>query len=37
MANYNSETVSTDYDKCDRMYFEKLSRQHVLDIYDRDQ
>jgi carbamoyl-phosphate synthase (ammonia) len=36
MINYNPETVSTDYDECDRLYFEELSRERVLDIYDRD-
>jgi carbamoyl-phosphate synthase (ammonia) len=37
MINYNPETVSTDYDECDRLYFEELSRERVLDIYFRDQ
>jgi carbamoylphosphate synthase large subunit len=32
MVNYNPETVSTDYDECDRLYFEELSRERVLDI-----
>lgn len=36
MINYNPETVSTDYDECDRLYFEELSRERVLDIYTRD-
>lgn len=36
MVNYNPETVSTDYDECDRLYFEELSRERVLDIYQRD-
>jgi carbamoyl-phosphate synthase (ammonia) len=36
MINYNPETVSTDYDECDRLYFEELSRERVLDIYKRD-
>jgi hypothetical protein len=36
MINYNPETVSTDYDECDRMYFEELNRERVLDIYNRD-
>lgn len=36
MINYNPETVSTDYDECDLMYFEELSRERVLDIYQRD-
>jgi carbamoyl-phosphate synthase large subunit len=33
MVNYNPETVSTDYDECDRLYFEELSLEIVLDIY----
>lgn len=37
MINYNPETVSTDYDECDRLYFEELSLERVLDIYDREQ
>jgi len=36
VINYNPETVSTDYDECDRLYFEELSRERVLDIYERD-
>jgi carbamoyl-phosphate synthase (ammonia) len=36
MINYNPETVSTDYDECDRLYFEELSRERVLDIYNSD-
>lgn len=36
MINYNPETVSTDYDECDLLYFEELSRERVLDIYERD-
>lgn len=36
MINYNPETVSTDYDECDRLYFEELSRERILDIYHRD-
>ena len=32
MINYNPETVSTDYDICDRLYFEELSLERVLDI-----
>lgn len=36
MINYNPETVSTDYDECDRLYFEELSRERVLDIYEMD-
>lgn len=34
MINYNPETVSTDYDSCDRLYFDELSLERVLDIYD---
>ncbi|KNC83910.1 hypothetical protein SARC_03869 [Sphaeroforma arctica JP610] len=34
MLNYNPETVSTDYDECDRLYFEELSTERVLDVYD---
>lgn len=37
MINYNPETVSTDYDECDRLYFEELSFERVLDIYDIEQ
>jgi hypothetical protein len=33
-VNYNPETVSTDYDECDRLYFEELSFERVLDIYE---
>eukprot|EP00586_Coscinodiscus_wailesii_P004925 CAMPEP_0172487554 /NCGR_PEP_ID=MMETSP1066-20121228/16705_1 /TAXON_ID=671091 /ORGANISM="Coscinodiscus wailesii, Strain CCMP2513" /LENGTH=1525 /DNA_ID=CAMNT_0013254251 /DNA_START=209 /DNA_END=4786 /DNA_ORIENTATION=+ len=36
MINYNPETVSTDYDECDRLYFEELSRERVMDIYNYD-
>ena len=36
MINYNPETVSTDYDECDRLYFEELSRERILDIYTQD-
>ncbi len=32
MINYNPETVSTDYDMCDRLYFDELSYERVLDI-----
>ncbi len=32
MINYNPETVSTDYDICDRLYFDELSLERVLDI-----
>ncbi len=34
MINYNPETVSTDYDVCDRLYFDELSFERVLDIYE---
>jgi carbamoyl-phosphate synthase large subunit len=34
MINYNPETVSTDYDMCDRLYFDELSYERVMDIYD---
>jgi len=34
MVNYNPETVSTDYDECDRLYFEELSFERVMDIYE---
>ncbi len=34
MINYNPETVSTDYDVCDRLYFDELSYERVLDIID---
>lgn len=33
MVNYNPETVSTDYDEADRLYFEVISLETVLDIY----
>jgi carbamoyl-phosphate synthase large subunit len=36
MVNCNPETVSTDYDECDRLYFEELSLERVLDIYERE-
>lgn len=35
-VNYNPETVSTDYDECDQLYFEELSRERVLDIYGKE-
>lgn len=34
MINYNPETVSTDYDMCDRLYFDELTLERVLDITD---
>ncbi|KAI1258843.1 carbamoyl-phosphate synthase [Xylariaceae sp. FL1019] len=33
MVNYNPETVSTDYDEADRLYFENINQETVLDIY----
>jgi hypothetical protein len=36
MINYNPETVSTDYDESDRLYFEELSLERVLDIYEHE-
>ena len=32
VINHNPETVSTDFDECDRLYFEELSLERVLDI-----
>lgn len=32
MINYNPETVSTDYDMCDRLYFDELTFERVMDI-----
>lgn len=37
MINYNPETVSTDYDEADRLYFETINLERVLDIYDLEQ
>lgn len=34
MINYNPETVSTDYDTCNKLYFDELSLERVLDIYE---
>ncbi|MGF7140477.1 carbamoyl-phosphate synthase (glutamine-hydrolyzing) large subunit [Roseimarinus sediminis] len=34
MINYNPETVSTDYDNCDRLYFDELTFERVMDIVD---
>ena len=34
MINYNPETVSTDYDMCDRLYFDELTYERVMDILD---
>ncbi|MDO8741332.1 MAG: carbamoyl-phosphate synthase (glutamine-hydrolyzing) large subunit [Candidatus Woesearchaeota archaeon] len=36
MINYNPETVSTDYDICDKLYFDELSFERVLDIYEKE-
>ena len=37
MINYNPETVSTDYDMCDRLYFDELTFERVIDIYELEQ
>lgn len=34
MLNYNPETVSTDYDECDQLYFDEISKERVLDVYE---
>uniref|UniRef100_A0A2P2HXN8 CAD protein-like n=2 Tax=Hirondellea gigas TaxID=1518452 RepID=A0A2P2HXN8_9CRUS len=34
MVNYNPETVSTDYDECNRLYFDEISFEVVMDIYE---
>ncbi|MBN2096057.1 carbamoyl-phosphate synthase (glutamine-hydrolyzing) large subunit [Candidatus Peregrinibacteria bacterium] len=36
MVNYNPETVSTDFDECDKLYFDELSHERVLDIADKE-
>lgn len=36
MINYNPETVSTDYDVCDRLYFDELTFERVLDIIEKE-
>ncbi|HTX99241.1 MAG TPA: carbamoyl-phosphate synthase (glutamine-hydrolyzing) large subunit [Bacteroidota bacterium] len=36
LVNYNPETVSTDYDVCDRLYFDTIDLETVLDIYERE-
>ncbi|XP_072318075.1 multifunctional protein CAD isoform X2 [Eucyclogobius newberryi] len=36
MVNYNPETVSTDYDMCNRLYFDEISFEVVMDIYERE-
>ena len=37
MVNYNPETVSTDYDVCDKLIFDEISLESILDLYDREQ
>lgn len=37
MVNYNPETVSTDYDEADRLYFENISLEAIMDIYELEQ
>jgi carbamoyl-phosphate synthase large subunit len=36
MINYNPETVSTDYDMSDKLYFEELTLERIMDIYDKE-
>ncbi|MCL2477536.1 carbamoyl-phosphate synthase (glutamine-hydrolyzing) large subunit [Candidatus Bathycorpusculum sp.] len=36
MVNYNPETVSTDYDVSDKLYFEELTTERILDIYEKE-
>jgi carbamoyl-phosphate synthase large subunit len=36
LLNYNPETVSTDYDECDRLYFDQLDLETILEIYERE-
>jgi len=36
MVNYNPETVSTDYDVCDKLVFDEISLESVLDLYERE-
>jgi carbamoyl-phosphate synthase large subunit len=36
MVNYNPETVSTDYDVCDKLYFDEISAETVIDIYNKE-
>ncbi len=36
MINYNPETVSTDHDICDKLYFEEMTLERVLDIYEKE-
>ena len=37
MINYNPETVSTDYDSSDKLYFEELTAERIMDIYEKEQ
>ena len=37
MINYNPETVSTDYDSSDKLYFEELTVERIMDIYEKEQ
>jgi carbamoylphosphate synthase large subunit len=37
MLNYNPETVSTDYDVCDKLVFDEISFERVMDLYEREQ
>ena len=37
MVNYNPETVSTDYDVCDKLIFDEVSLESVLDLYEKEQ
>lgn len=36
VVNCNPETVSTDFDECDRLYFDELSLERILDIYQQE-
>ena len=36
MVNYNPETVSTDYDVSDKLYFEELTLERIMDIYEKE-
>jgi carbamoylphosphate synthase large subunit len=36
MVNFNPETVSTDYDSSDTLYFEEISVERILDIYEQE-
>jgi carbamoyl-phosphate synthase large subunit len=36
LVNYNPETVSTDYDECDRLYFDQLNLETLIEIYERE-